>query len=67
MKIEFPLWIVLDPTPASDIGDIVWKIDDSAQLVRVIANGSDISGRNVTLHAAAGSAMVDGKKRLAAR
>ncbi len=67
MKIEFPLWIVLDPTPASGIGDIVWKVDDAAQFVRVIAGGSDISGRNVTLHTDAGSAAVDAKQRLAIR
>lgn len=67
MKIDYPLWLVLDPTPASEIGDIVWKIDDSAQLVRVIAGCSDISGRDVTVHTEAGSAAEDAKERLAGR
>ena len=67
MKIDYPLWLVLDPTPASEIGDIVWKIDDSAQLVRVIGHGTDIEDRDVTIHTDADSAHADAKKRLADR
>lgn len=67
MKIDYPLFLVLNPTPASEIGDIVWKIDDSAQLVRVIAGGPDIEDRGVTIHTEAGSAAEDAKERLADR
>ncbi len=72
MKIDYPLFLVLNPTPASEIGDIVWKIDDSAQLVRVIAggpdiSGRDISGRDVTIHTEAGSAAEDATARIADR
>lgn len=53
-KIEFPLWIVIDPTSASQAGDIVLEMRDFAHLEDVIAGGAmanrTLQGRNPTLY-----------------
>lgn len=44
MKLEFPLWLVLDPGPTSELADVRWQARDFTDLENAII-GTHIAGR----------------------
>lgn len=70
-KIEFPLWIVIDPTPVSEMVDIVWEERDFAHmedgfLGRGMCNRT-LQGRNPVLYTDGIAAHADAADRLRKR
>lgn len=70
-KIEFPLWIVIDPTSASQAGDIVLEMRDFAHLEDVVVgrglSGKPLLARNPVLYTDGIAAHADGAGRLRKR
>ena len=69
--IAFPLWIVIDPTPVSEMVDVVWEVRNFANLENVIIGGGmanrTLQGRNPALYTDGISAHADGAERLRKR
>jgi hypothetical protein len=67
MKIEFPMWLVVDPTPVSELRDVVWTFEDFPQMERVLRGGDPVEARNPVLYNNAEEAEHDGLARIMGR
>lgn len=69
--VTFPLWIVIDPTPVSEMVDVVWEVRNFASLENVIIGGSmakrTLQDRNPAIYTDGISAHADGATRLRKR
>lgn len=69
--VTFPLWIVIDPTPVSEMADVVWEARSFASLENVIIGGSmakrTLQDRNPAIYTDGISAHADGATRLRKR
>jgi hypothetical protein len=66
-KIEFPLWVVIDPTPVSEMVDVVWEVRNFANLENVLIGGARLQGRNPVLYTDGIAAHADAADRLRKR
>jgi hypothetical protein len=67
MKIEFPMWLVVDPTPVSELRDVVWTFEDFAQMERVLRGGDRVEARGPVLYTDHAEAEHDARARIAVR
>jgi hypothetical protein len=67
MKIEFPLYLVIDPTPDSELTDIVWTFRDFAQMERILTSGTPLQARDGAFYTDIEEAERDGVARIVAR
>lgn len=69
--IAFPLWLVIDPTPVSELADVVWEARNFASLENIIIGGGmanrTLQGRSPALYTDGIAAHADGEERLRKR
>lgn len=71
MRLTFPLYLVIDPTPVSELADVLVQLDSFSHLERCAIGGAHLESlfgeRGAVLYTDEAEAAADAAARLAAR